>query len=89
MTPKEIAALIRTCKNAGISTFKLDNLSFTFKEKTEPQATLTPSGDDALVELERKLAEDDDLRALRIQNLMLEEPLRYEEVMRSPDAANY
>lgn len=86
MTPKEIAQLIKACKNAGITEFRLGDLYLKFSiEPTAPQATpLTEA--DKLVELERRIAEDEDLKQLQLQNLMMEDPLAYEELR---SGANY
>ena len=88
MTPKDIAQIIKCCKNAGISEFRLDSLYLKFRESAEPQAMPTLSESEALVELERKLAQDEDLEQLHLQNLMMEDPLAYEE-MRRQNVAQY
>lgn len=80
MTPKEIAQIIKACKNAGINEFRLGDLYLKFQGTTAPQATPTLSEADKLVELERRIAEDEDLKQLQLQNMMMEDPLAYEEL---------
>jgi hypothetical protein len=82
LTAKDIASIIKTCKNAGISEFQQGELRLKFFESV-PQANLKMTDRDNLIELERTIAKDDDLREMRIQNLMISDPLRYEELMRN------
>jgi hypothetical protein len=80
--PKDIARIIKVCKNAGIREFELGDLHLKFFESS-PQASVPEmTAQDKLQELERTIAADNDLNDLRLQNLMIEDPLRYEEIMR-------
>lgn len=84
LSPKDIATIIKTCKNAGISEFQLGDLSLKFFEVSPQAGQPTMTEQDKRIELERTLNSDDDLNELRLQNLMIDDPLRYEEFMRSP-----
>jgi hypothetical protein len=84
MTTQEIEILIDACKNAGVSHFKFKGLDFQFFPREEiavAPARAYPSQADRAIELE--LEEDDDLREIALQNLLIENPLAYEAAVRS------
>lgn len=81
MTTDEIEKLIKACKNAGVRELKLDKMRLEFFPPSD-QAVSLPSTDAIEQEIAQKLAEDEDLHDLRMQNLLLQDPLAHEEEMR-------
>ena len=90
-TAKEISLIIRSCKDSGVSSFECGGLKLSFEpagQTIEQIADYGPSDEHIPVStpehdlISQKIEEDDDLRELDLQNLMIEDPTAYEKLMR-------
>lgn len=76
----DIVTILETCKNTGVAIFELGDLKVSFLPQAASRTTMTP--EDPEVENQRRLLEDEDLEALELQNLMIEDPEAYEDRIR-------
>lgn len=81
MNYDEVELLIEACKNAGVSKLKFKGLEINFfpppdQTPVAPARAYLPSEADRAIE--KEIEEDEDLKALALENLMIENPLEYE-----------
>jgi hypothetical protein len=95
-TPREIASIIRTCSESGVSKLELDGLTLEFnsgsyQSESSKVAKLVPPAPepkqleqplpDPDAEVEHELATNKELEELNLENLMIEDPLGFEREM--------
>ena len=94
-TAKDISVIIKACKDSGVSSLNCGGLKLSFQleapvEEPEPiQGGLhlaTDLVEDDSEEFKERQAEDDaELRDLELQNLMMSDPVGFEQHMRYED----
>ena len=92
-TAKDISTIIKSCKDSGVRSLDYGGLKLSFEaEERSPEAIqgglqLAPypeSNEKELLE-ERQIEDNDALRELELQDLMMTDPVGYEKHMRYED----
>ena len=88
-TAKEISSIIRSCKDSGVTSFECGGLKLSFEPVVVAKDDFGLSDEHVMPTntaehdlISQKLEEDDDLRELDLQNLMIDDPIAYEKHMR-------
>lgn len=92
-TAKDISTIIRSCKGTGVTSLDCGGLKLTFEpQDTGPDiiqhselAGFIPSGNETELLEEREVEDDDELRELELQNMMISDPVGFEKHMRYED----
>lgn len=86
-TAKEIASIIRACKSSGVKEIEYNGLLLRFHPSEPQEKKLPPVENHQFIENvePEPPVYDEDLEEIRKQNLMLEDPLAYEEEMSRDD----
>jgi len=91
-TAKDISAIIDSCKGSGIRTLEYEGLKLTFESEPETVPYREPAfvdlpqqGNEKELLEERQVEDDEELRDLELQNLMMSDPIGYEKHMRYED----
>ncbi len=97
-TAKDISVIIKACKDSGVSSLDCGGLKLSFHVE-EPAAEREPfQGDFLATDLdegdpkylaERQADEDQELRDLELQNLMISDPVGFEQHMRHEDGEHH
>lgn len=94
-TAKDISTIIKACKDSGVSSLDCGGLKLSFHQVVEPEPEpdpaqdnlhLAPVGEVDEEEAERQAYGDDELRDLELQNLLMSDPVGYEQQMRYEEA---
>jgi hypothetical protein len=87
-TAKDISTIIRACRDTGVRSLDCGGLKLQFHEEAPAQVlepvNNAPYAADMEVE-EISVEDDEDLRELELQNMMLSDPVAYEKHMRYED----
>jgi len=96
-TAKDISVIIKACKDSGVSSLDCGGLKLSFHVE-EPAADPEPfQGDSKFTDLdegdpedlaERHAEENQELRDLELQNLMISDPVAFEQHMKYEDGAS-
>lgn len=94
-TAKDISVIIKACKDSGVSSLDCGGLKLSFQSEApvvEPEPIqgglhlATNLVEDDSEEVQERQAEDDaELRDLELQNLMMSDPVGFEQHMRYED----
>ncbi len=94
-TAKDISVIIKSCKDSGVSSLDYGGLKLSFRSE-EPEAESEPdlpilspidiAEDEGLAD--RQVEENQELRDLELQNLMISDPVGFEQHMRYEDGAS-
>ena len=89
-TAKDISTIIKSCKDSGVTSLECGGLKLSF-DPVDPDPMqvglqLAPALEGNEKELlERQVEDDNELRDLELQNLMIDDPVGYEKHMRYED----
>ena len=83
-TAKEISTILRSCKESGVTNFKCGGLELSFEPAVVESHVVEEVYEDPRQDqaVHQEIEDDDDLRALDLQNLMISDPIAYEKHMR-------
>ena len=93
-TAKDISTIIKACQNSGVSSLDCGGLKLSF-HISEPELDPAPiqgglqlaqlPDDNEKELLDRQIEENEELRELQLQTMMIEDPEAYEQHMRYED----
>jgi hypothetical protein len=90
-TAKDISVIIKSCKDAGVNWLDYGGLKLSFRSDEPtvvPTPMITPVPNEGSEESDNTDFEDNqELKDLELQNLMISDPVEYEKYMRHGDGA--
>ncbi len=94
-TAKDISAILKACKDSGVNSFECGGLKLSFHSEAPVEEPQPIQGglhlatdlveEDSKEFMERQSEDDTELRDLELQNLMMSDPVGFEQHMRYED----